>query len=300
MENQLPILLFLGGLVGLACAVSGAILLLKRLGGETEVEINFFGKIKTAQNGSVALFFGVFVFWFSVSSYLHVRQSDDVLSKAVGFLSRHLSISLTDDPSFADFVSLLPQAEQDVLVKAEAARLRDEYTRAIAVRGPWTEKDFRRARHMIVFIKSLDSDNGNALYFEGQVNRAETKNQTATQALAGSTFDPWKKYLENSKTKLTDESRQPKNGTECYRRADGYCREREGWIEYTLANVYYQASQERGSHSKGILHVSWLEDADKYLTASEASYGDFEEYVPSGALSQLIRRELLPKSGGSH
>lgn len=62
----------------------------------------------------------------------------------------------------------------------------------------------------------------------------------------------------------------------CYESAEGFCRQRGGWIAHLLANIFYGLSLEQSSQRR-----DYLEKAQKYVQLSVRYYPDgFAASIP--------------------
>lgn len=91
--------------------------------------------------------------------------------------------------------------------------------------------DFDIVSDIINALKQIDVNNGHALYYSGEVKRWTDRKEESHQ--------DFYQYLEFEKT-LPRKYREGERIVQiCYERADGYCRQRTGWIHHKLANDFY-------------------------------------------------------------
>jgi len=123
--------------------------------------------------------------------------------------------------------------------------------------------DFDKIDTITVFLAELDWKNGHALYYKGEVRRL-LKDRDRFR-------ENFERYLDIQKT-LGDRLPAGAEAGACYRSAEGYCKERTGWILHLLANDFYQEGlQENDRNKKRDLFERALKQAE-----------DVWKYFPSG------------------
>lgn len=160
-----------------------------------------------------------------------------------------------------------------------ANNLREEFTRVTALQTPpLNENVFRRVHDLINALTLIDSHNGHALYYSGEMKRWLGKKTEARQ--------DFYKYLENEpqQSKFVREETPPSAET-CYHSAAGYCRQRSGWICHLLANDFYQKGLAEGGTDQARYHFNLA--AEYAHEAQDFFPGGFEQLTPT----QIVERD---------
>jgi hypothetical protein len=78
MDTFFLLILLTGALAGLALMLAAAVLLFKRISGQTTIEIKPLGTLKTGQNGTVLVLVGAALFYFTCTAYAQVKHLADL------------------------------------------------------------------------------------------------------------------------------------------------------------------------------------------------------------------------------
>jgi hypothetical protein len=143
-----------------------------------------------------------------------------------------LTLSLIKDKNFLNSVQLASQTEKETIL-IEAAKILRTEIHAITdnKHKDFVPDDFNKVNAIIAFILAIDSKNGHAMYFKGEVYRL---------------LNDYDRFVEYFHLYLDMEasfgSQLPKvaNAQLCYESAYGYCEQRTAWISQLLANYYYK------------------------------------------------------------
>jgi hypothetical protein len=257
MDALFTAILLLGLLVGLMCICIGVWLLFKRSSSRmVELELSHFGKIKTAETGIVLNFLGLFLFAFSTAGYQQARKAVEL------------------------------KTELDRVLITTATNLHDEFHAVVAGhRPPVSPPEFGRVDRLIGFLQQIDSRNGHALYYAGEVARAEGN--------INDEQENFYKYLEVQDTVPESEKGGDVGSEVCYKRPSGFCRQRSGWIHHLLANDFYS---EGLSATNAQDKAYYFNKASDLIKASFADYpdgfGGQGQVIPTIALKEDIAEQL--------
>ena len=255
LDTVFTVLLFLGIVCGLLALIASFFLLSKRLTkGATEVEFLGFGKLKTTESALVLGFLGVFLFVYSVSSHSRNKTSSEL------------------------------QTRLDTVILKTARDLSSEY-HWVTDRHPRpvNPNEFSKANLLIGVLQQLDTTNGHALYFAGEINRSEGF-PDPDQASFLRYLDIYDSVSQGKKSDDSGDSEV------CYKRPSGYCRQRSGWVHYLLANDFNdKADQEKEPRRQ----LFWLQKALEQTQASRRDFpGGFIQRTPTGVLEAELPRKI--------
>ncbi len=256
--NVVFIALLLGGLAtSLACVGVGLFLLFRRgRGGLTEIRVRFFGTLKTGESGIALIFLGLVLFVISGSAYAQARKADEARTQL-------------DD------------------VKIRTARsLRDEF-HAVVDNGksPLPAAGFGRVNLLIAVLQQMDEENGHALYYAGEVARAEGREIQEQEQFY--------KYLEVQDTLPKSETWGDSGSEICYTRPEGFCRQRSGWIHHLLANdSYSDGLNEPDAAKKEYLFNKALEEARVSLDDYPTGFGGPGQGVSTKILVGTLTKDV--------
>jgi len=143
-----------------------------------------------------------------------------------------LTLSLIKEKKFLTSIKLEPQKEKEIILIEVSKILRNEiHSVTDNKHKDFILDDFKNVFPIIDFMLAIDSKNGHAIYFKGEVYRL---------------LNDYDQFLEYFQLYLTIEdsigSRLEKvtNARLCYETAYGYCEPRTAWISQLLANYYYK------------------------------------------------------------
>ena len=153
-----------------------------------------------------------------------------------------LTLSLISDNSFLNSIKLESQKEKEIILIEASKILRDEIHSVTDNKHKYfVLDDFKNVYPIIDFILAIDSNNGHAIYFKGEIYRL---------------LNDYDRFLEYFQLYLDIEdsigSQLPKvtNARLCYETAHGYCEQRTAWISQLLANYYYKKGISESDLSK--------------------------------------------------
>lgn len=136
----------------------------------------------------------------------------------------------------------------DTEIRQHVADLRVHFRQAADVLAKSGEADFSEAEADIANLKKLDSKNGSAWYYAGEIKRAKDarfdSERCPKMALPPDSslnaFDKdFYRYLENIKDLSPNETGGGSGVEVCYNHTSGYCPQRTAWIHHLLANDLY-------------------------------------------------------------
>lgn len=174
-------------------------------------------------------------------------------------------------------------SELNETILRRADELRREFRIAIEnKKPPLSADDFTSVLNLINAIQQMDTNNGHAHYYSAEVKRWMNLREESHQ--------DFYRYLDYAST-LSDVL---KNGgtsvEECYRRADGYCRQRTGWIHHLIAlDFLSKGRRENNDRIKLSLFESSLNHAN---AAIEYFPGGFIHHTPTKALRDMLIKEI--------
>ena len=213
----------------------------------------------------------------------HWREHWKLILLAIAIVS---AVSLL--PSVFTWFNPFPKDPQppDQLVRT-ADELRRAFRTATENRKPPLSREaFRQVLRLISTMQQLDTNNGHAHYYSGEVNR--------WMGMHRESHEGFFRYLDFASTrpKGTETSVE-----ECYGRADGYCRQRTGWIHHLIANDLYSEAR---SNPDGIAKLSLYESGLRHTKAALDWYpGGFIQHIPTKALAETLHREITDLKANS-
>ena len=257
MTTTISVLLGTGLLIGVITFSIGIYFLVKRMRGVTMLaDLPGVGGIGTLQAGISMLSVGGYCFWHAASTYALLVHGEELQSKY-----------------------------NSVLV-ATSRQLRDEYRRS--VNDPKTPGDpdkFGRVLLLTDILKHLDSGNGHALYFSGEVLRAQGKVQEAHKEFY--------RYFEVlAETQLLEDIGD--TGSEyCYTLPRGFCRQRSGWIRHLLADDFYRQAQATGDAQERLSrYETALKHAETALRDYTGGFDGIKQGLPTRLIAQNAAEEI--------
>jgi tetratricopeptide (TPR) repeat protein len=214
--------------------------------------------INTRRNLIVAI---VLIIIAGIVALLLLRDTDKNSSyKKPG----QLTLSLIKDKNFLNSIKLASQTEKETILIEAAKILRTEiHTITDNKHKDFVLDDFNNVNSIIAFILAIDSKNGHAIYFKGEVYRL---------------LNDYDRFVEYFQLYLDIEasfgSRLPKvtNAQLCYESAYGYCEQRTAWISQLLANYYYK---------KGISEPD-LKKKQDFFKIARIHVHDVRNHFPTG------------------
>lgn len=250
--------------MGLLCICSGIFLLHKHYRNDAvKVKIAGFGEIHSRQSGLVLIFFGLFLFAFSNSSYARAKKAEELRSQLSNFMV------------------------------ATAKNIRREFHEITGQqKPPITPDSFKHLGVLIGVLQQIDPDNGHAFYFTAEDKLWEGVPLKDVRS-------DFYRYIEVSNALPANETGGDTGVQIIYERPRGYGRQRSGWIHNLLANDFYsEAASEVNVATKMLL----LEKARDQVALSLKDYPDgfvqteypptINRIIPTKALQQDVKNQL--------
>ena len=281
-ENVLSAgLLSLGALLGLVLMVVGVLSRSKKSDTPIKIELQGIGKINTRHAWVAVMFAGGLLFGFSINTF--VQQSRLKASTAVitseNTLTAILKSSAVGDSLFQAQIRELDKNVRTRIILKAARVLANEYQSATKLPRKFDAADFSHIEQLIAFLYEMDRNNGHALYFSGEVNHNLHNDEQRKNIFYI--------YLETEKSLPESEKGGGKEIALCTSRAHGYCQQRTGWIQHTLANYFYQQAQKEHS----------LDSRREYYSRSfEFAKQAIANYPPDGFEQQLPTRVVKERA----
>lgn len=265
-------LLSLGALLGLALMIIGVLTRSKQADTPIKIEIRGIGKIDTRHAWVPVMVAGGLLFGFSINTF--VQQSRLKASTAIitseNTLTAILKSSVVGDSLFQAQIRNLDKSVKTQIILKAARVLANEYMSVTKLPRKLDAADFSHIEQLIEFLHQIDRNNGHALYFSGEVEHKLNKDEQRD--------DVFYLYLETEKGLPESEKGGGKEIALCASRVHGYCQQRTGWIQHTLANYLFQKAQKE--QSLDIRH-------EYYSRAIEFAKQAMENYPPDGFDQQL-------------
>lgn len=143
-----------------------------------------------------------------------------------------LTLSLIKDKNFLSLIKLKSQKEKEIILIEASKILRDEiHSVTDNKHKDFVLDDFKNVYPIIDFILTIDSKNGHAIYFKGEVCRLLKD------------YDRFLEYFQmylDIEDSIGSRLQKVTNARLCYETAHGYCEQRTAWISQLLANYYYK------------------------------------------------------------
>ncbi|MHC1732679.1 MAG: hypothetical protein AB9888_11730 [Bacteroidales bacterium] len=142
-----------------------------------------------------------------------------------------LTLSLIKNKDFLKAVKSRSINEKEIiLTEASKILVKEIHTVTDNKHKDFVLEDFNKVIPVIKFMLKIDSKNGHAIYFQGEIYRLINDYAKFTEY--------FQRYLE---TEESIGSRLPKviDPNLCYDTPHGYCEQRTAWISQLLANYYY-------------------------------------------------------------
>ena len=163
-------------------------------------------------------------------------------SKSNSPQTEQLTLSLIKDKSFLSSIRFASCEKKEMILIEASKILRTEiHTVTDGKHKDFVPDDFKNVYPIIDFMLAVDSLNGHAIYFKGEIYRLLNDNDRFVEY--------FQRYLdlENSaKTQL----QKVTNARLCYETPHGYCEQRTAWISQLLANYYYKKGISEPEESK--------------------------------------------------
>jgi hypothetical protein len=182
--------------------------------------------IKTRMHLIVAIAFIIIVGLVALLIFINIDKKNTNLKP------EQLTFSLIKDKIFLNSIKLKPQKEKEIILIEASKILRDEiHSVTDNKHKDFVLDDFKNVFPIIDFMLAIDSKNGHAIYFMGEVYRL---------------LNDYDQFLEYFQMYLAIEDsigshlQKVTNARLCYETAYGYCEQRTAWISQLLANYYFK------------------------------------------------------------
>jgi len=141
---------------------------------------------------------------------------------------KQLTLSIFKDKFFLNTIKLEPQKEKEIiLIKAAKILLTEIHTVTDNKHIDFVLDDFKNVNPIIDFILAIDSINGHAIYFKGEVYRLLKDYDRF--------LEYFQRYLEIEDS-IGSQLPRVTDAQLCYETSHGYCEQRTEWISQLLAN----------------------------------------------------------------
>lgn len=218
--------------------------------------------------------------WYTTSELTQALKDQTEISQ----LARARLDLLKDD--IVNYTRLLSTDEASRVQAQAGANLRKRFKDTIARRAPFRQRDFEPSTDIIEILRKLNEESGHAHYFSGEIERILGNVDRGRQRFYA--------YLEAEKRRtLSGEV-----GAAACRNAEGFCRERTGWIFHLLANDFYQhgvklKASERTAHEALVSFGTALRHACSAIEYFPPDgFADAAQKKPTRALEKLLSEEL--------
>lgn len=251
MNATISVLLGTGLVIGVITFTLGIYFLVMWLRGVRALaDLPGVGEISTLQAGISMLSVGGYCFWHAALTYAPIVHGAELQSKL-----------------------------NQVLVST-SKQLREEFRRATGEPKASGDADrFGRVTLLVDILSHLDNGNGHALYFAGEVKRAQGKSLEAHK--------DFYRYFEVLVASKLPEDEGDTGSEHCYTLPRGFCRQRSGWIRHLLADDFYRQAQATVDAQE---RLSRLETALKHAEAALRNYADGFDGLRQGLPTRLIAK----------
>jgi hypothetical protein len=147
-----------------------------------------------------------------------------------------------------------PSAERDGQVIALAEQIRTDINNGA----------FDKADKTLDSLARLSASSGHTLYFEGELQRIMRPNRDLYRAIDW--FIRYEDDPRNAQVLASDRL----DAQFCYESAEGFCRQRTGWIAHLIANILYRWSIDQTLEAEK--RETFLRRADQYVQMSVKFY----------------------------
>jgi len=225
--------------------------------------------VKTRMHLIVAIAFTIIIGIGALLFFINIDKKNTNLKL------EQLTLSLIKDKNFLSLIILESQKEKEIILIEASKILRDEiHSVTDNKHKDFVLDDFKNVYPIIDFILAIDSKNGHAIYFKGEVYRL---------------LNDYDRFLEYFQLYLDIEdsigSRLEKvtNARLCYETAYGYCEQRTAWISQLLANYYY----------KKVINESDLNKKSESLNIAMKHIQNVRIHFPTGFKSSSVTLSTL-------
>lgn len=156
--------------------------------------------------------------------------------------TKPLTLALINNKSFVAAIKQKPQKEKEIIL-TDASKILREQIHSVTdnKHKDFVPDDFINVNPIIDFMLTLDSKNGHAIYFRGEVYRLLNNNDRFVEY--------FQQYLHAEDSiglllpRVTD-------ARLCYDTPHGFCEKRTAWISQLLANYYYKKGMDEPDLNK--------------------------------------------------
>jgi hypothetical protein len=225
MNSAFVALLLSGLVIGIICFIVGSGLILLRIKGTaTLTNVPGVGEVSTLRLGLTMMSIGGYFFWHAAATYLPLQKGAELQSRV------------------------------DALLISTAREVRREFGQLRSLQSPVPAEKVGRANFLVSFIEHVDRNNGHALYFQAEIKLKEGAEETARHFFY--------RYIEAEEA-LGHGAKGAISAEVCYERADGYCRQRTGWIHHQLSSGLFREAEglttgdrQRELYSRALNHAN--------------------------------------------
>ncbi len=202
----------------------------------------------------------------------------DVTAKDAKILQQDYRLRKLHD-YFIQFVGRSPQNLPDQVLTDMGSILNNRFQEALMARDP--SHSYDAARDLIELLTAIDTNNGHALYFSGEIDWHRRVGDYGSFAFYT--------YLEQE-LRYAPQFRQNDTSVMACRNPKGYCRQRTAWVSHVLANQLLQRALNRERAGLDAT-AEWGEVLEKACDA-EIVCGIFEQYKSTKTLVDEAKRHL--------
>lgn len=155
---------------------------------------------------------------------------------------KQLTLSLIKDKNFLSSIRFASCEKKEMILTEASKILRTEiHTVTDGKHKDFVPDDFKNVYPIIDFMLAVDSLNGHAIYFKGEIYRLLNDNDRFVEY-----FQHYLDLESSAKSQL----QKVTNARLCYETPHGYCEQRTAWISQLLANYYYKKGISEPEESK--------------------------------------------------
>jgi hypothetical protein len=142
---------------------------------------------------------------------------------------------------------------------------------ARAIQGHIRSRGYESAQKALKSLNEVAPTTGHTFYFQGELSRIVRPARDLSNPNVITAIDWFDRYLDDSRSAATLNSTRL-DAQACYESAEGFCRQRGGWVAHLLANIFYGLSLEQDKRSTQ--RRVYLERAQRYVQLSARYYPD--------------------------
>lgn len=167
-----------------------------------------------------------------------------------------------------------------------AKELRREFHNVInSKKAPFGIEEFSKVLSLISALEHIDEENGNAIYYAGEVKRWTGRKEEGNQ--------DFYHYLEVEKGLPSIYREGDESAEACYNSEKGYCRQRTGWIHHKLANDFFEKGQKEINPNLQLSrYKSALNHAKNALEYFPGGFVGLGQGIPTEVLIINLKKEI--------